>query len=86
MVNRRRISSGQIKEVMEKIASGSKFSEALKIRRNDSGDTHERIMKLLKRKPGLSENAYMGLVMKEFRGKISGSDAMEIIRKFVDEK
>jgi len=83
-VKKKQISSGQIKEVMENLASGSKFSEALKMRRNDSGDLQERIMKLLKGKPGLSENAYMGLVMKEFKGKISGSDAMEIIRKFVD--
>ncbi|MBU2616831.1 MAG: Glu-tRNA(Gln) amidotransferase subunit GatE [Nanoarchaeota archaeon] len=85
-VKKKQISSGQIKEVMESLASGSKFSEALKMRRNDSGDIQERIMKLLKGKPGLSENAYMGLIMKEFKGKISGSDAMEIIRKFIGKR
>ena len=28
-------------------------------------------------------NAYMGLVMKEFKGKISGKEASEIIKKYV---
>ena len=43
----------------------------------------EKVMKIVKDKPGLSEKAYMGLVMKEFRGKIDGRKAMEIIGKFV---
>ena len=41
-------------------------------------------MKIIKAKPGLSEKAYMGLVMKEFKRKISGRDAMEIIKKYVE--
>ena len=40
-------------------------------------------MNLIKSKPGLSENAYMGLIMKEFKGKVSGKEVMEIIKKFV---
>ena len=41
-----------------------------------------KIIKIIKEKPGLSANAYMGLIMKEFKGKISGSDVMKIINKF----
>jgi len=40
-------------------------------------------MSLIKEKPGLSFNAYMGLVMKEFQGQISGNEAAEIIKKYV---
>jgi hypothetical protein len=39
-------------------------------------------MKIIKEKPGLSPNAYMGLVMKEMKGKISGGDAMKFIQKY----
>jgi len=43
----------------------------------------ERIMKIIQEKPGLSEKAYMGLVMKEFKGKVDGRKAAEIIQKFM---
>ena len=43
----------------------------------------EEIMKIIKKKPGLSQNAYMGLIMKEFKGKISGKEVMDIIKKYV---
>ena len=41
------------------------------------------LAKIIKEKPGLTINGYMGLVMKEFRGKISGKEASEIIKKYV---
>jgi len=40
-------------------------------------------MKVIKEKPGLSDKAYMGLIMKEFKGKIGGREAMEIIQKHI---
>ncbi len=40
-------------------------------------------MILIKDKSGLNANAYMGLVMKEFKGAVDGKMAMEIIGKFV---
>ena len=38
--------------------------------------------KLVKQKPGLSVGGYMGLVMNEFKGKISGKEVMEILKKY----
>ena len=38
-------------------------------------------MEIIKKKPGLSQNAYMGLVMKEFKGKVDGKVVREIIHK-----
>ena len=38
-----------------------------------------------KEKPGLSKNAYMGLVMMRFKGKVNGQEVMEIIKKLIRE-
>jgi Asp-tRNA(Asn)/Glu-tRNA(Gln) amidotransferase B subunit len=66
---------------MERIAKGISMTEAIKIEKADLSFMEERVLDLINSKPGLSENAYMGLVMKEFKGKISGNEAMEIIKK-----
>ncbi|MFW6283660.1 MAG: Glu-tRNA(Gln) amidotransferase subunit GatE [Minisyncoccales bacterium] len=82
-IENKKISESDIKEVMLKIASGKSFEQAIKIEKADLNEIEERIMKLIKEKPGLNANAYMGLVMKEFKGKISGKEAMDIINKYV---
>lgn len=40
------------------------------------------IQEIIKSKPGLSLNAYMGLVMVKFRGKVDASKVMEVLRKY----
>jgi glutamyl-tRNA(Gln) amidotransferase subunit E len=80
-VKQNQISENDIKEVMERIAKGISMTEAIKIEKADLSFMEERVLDLINSKPGLSENAYMGLVMKEFKGKISGNEAMEIIKK-----
>ena len=59
--------------------------DPIRLRRSDGFNRAElsRIHKIIREKPGLSENAYMGLVMREFKGKISGKEAIEIIKKYV---
>ena len=81
-LNKKKISEGDVKEVLMKLVKGESFENAIKIEKKDLGEIEEKIMKLIKDKPGLSSNAYMGLVMKEFKG-VNGKEAMEIIRKFV---
>lgn len=71
-----------IKQVMERIVRGEDLEKAIEFKKHE-GNVDEEVMKIIKSKPGLSENAYMGLVMKEMKGKISGGEAMEIIRKLV---
>jgi len=82
-LKKKKISESQIKDVLIKVAKGENFNEAIKVEKEDVGVVEEKIMKLIKKKPGLSEKAYMGLVMKEFRGKVDGKSAMEIIRKYI---
>jgi Glu-tRNA(Gln) amidotransferase subunit E-like FAD-binding protein len=79
-----KLHKAHLKDVLEKVLEGIPVAEAVKIEKVDTEDVEEKVLKIIKEKPGLSANAYMGLVMKEFKGKISGLDAMEIIRKFVN--
>ena len=82
-LNKKKISESDVKEILTKFAKGENFENAIKIEKTDSGEIEEKIMKLIREKPGLSENAYMGLVMTEMKGKIDGKTAKEIIKKFV---
>src|SRR3989339_131010 len=81
-LHKKKIEEGDIKDVMDKIAKGSNINEALKIEKEDSSIIEEKVMKIINEKPGLNPNAYMGLIMKEFNGKISGKDAMILIQRF----
>lgn len=76
-VKKGKISEANLKSALEKIVKGEKPEEE----KIDISKIEEKIIKIIKKKPGLTDKAYMGLIMKEFKGKISGRDAMEIIQK-----
>ncbi len=80
-VKKGKISKSDIKHVLEKIVKGQEVGKALAIEKEDLYAVEEKIIKIIKNKPGLSSNAYMGLVMKEFKGKVDGKQAMEIIKR-----
>lgn len=80
------ISERDVKHVMERIVKGDDHKKALEIERENPNAIEEKILKIIKEKPGLSVKAYMGLVMKEFKGKISGKDVSEMIRRYVSDK
>ncbi len=81
-VQRKKITDRQVRETMERIIKGIEFSDALKFEEHDSGKVEEKIINLLKEKPGLSDNAYMGLLMKEFKGKIDAKNLIDIIKRY----
>ncbi|MBT3404943.1 Glu-tRNA(Gln) amidotransferase subunit GatE [archaeon] len=82
-LEKNKISEGDVKDVLVSLVKGEDFEKAIKIERVDVGDVEERIIKLINENPGLRPNAYMGLVMKEFGGKINGGEVMEIIGKYL---
>jgi Glu-tRNA(Gln) amidotransferase subunit E-like FAD-binding protein len=82
-VNNKTINESDVKHVLEKIVSGVEIENALKVEKADINEIEEKIHNLIKSKPGLNPNAYMGLVMKEFKGRINGKEAIDIIMKFV---
>ncbi len=84
LVAKGKLSESQIKHVLEKIVKGKSFKQTVVFEKQDVNFIEEKIMKIIKEKPGLSEKAYMGLVMKEFKGKVDGKTAMEIIGKYVE--
>jgi len=76
------IQVSEIKNVLTETVGG-KGHEAYEGKKEGTHEIEEKIAKIIKEKPGLTINGYMGLVMKEFRGKISGKEASEIIKKYV---
>ncbi|MCW8965118.1 MAG: Glu-tRNA(Gln) amidotransferase subunit GatE [Candidatus Pacearchaeota archaeon] len=81
LIQNKKITQSDVKDILIKLTEGKDFSQAIKIEKRDSHEIEEQIMKIIKEKPNLSDKAYMGLVMKEFKGAIDGKTIMEIIRK-----
>jgi Glu-tRNA(Gln) amidotransferase subunit E-like FAD-binding protein len=82
----KKISKEQVKIVLERIVKGEEINKAIEFEKQDNVSVEEEILNIIKEKPGLSENAYMGIVMKELRGKINAGEVMGIIRKLVEKK
>jgi len=79
----KKIEMSDVKHVMEEIAKGKSFEDAIKIQKVDLSEIEGEIAKIVKEKPGLSIGGYMGLVMSKFKGKVSGKDATDIINKLI---
>ena len=82
-VAKKKISERDVKAVMVKIAAGKGIDEALKVEKIDLSEVEAEAARIVKAKPGLSMGAYMGLIMDKFKGKVSGSEASEILRKLI---
>lgn len=78
------IDKGDIRGVMLKVASGKNLENAMKIEKISEDELEKGIRGIVKEKPGLRENAYMGLVMAKFKGKINAKKAMEIIKRVIE--
>lgn len=79
-VKKGKLNKNEIKPIFNDLIEGKSLADAIK--KEEVEDIEEKILKIIKEKPGLSPNAYMGLVMKEIKG-INGKEAMEIIGKWV---
>jgi Glu-tRNA(Gln) amidotransferase subunit E-like FAD-binding protein len=75
-----------VKHVMQRIVSGMPITRAFVLEKVDMSLIESRISDIVREKPGLSLGGYMGIIMKEFGGKISGHEANAILRKFVEDK
>ena len=76
----KKISSNDVKEVLRKIVSGKSIDKAME--RSDI-DLMSEAKKIIKEKPGLSQGAYMGLIMNKFKGQVSGKEVSEILSKLI---
>ncbi len=84
-VDKRDLLETQIKLVLERVVQGVDFRKAVKFDKKNINELEEIIMRLIKEKPGLSEKAYMGLIMKnpELKEVVDGKKVIEIIKKFL---
>ncbi len=77
------LGEGDLKEVLERIVSGENLKSAVKIEKIDNSEVEKFIFNIVQEKPGLRANAYMGLVMKEFKGAVNAVEVMKIIENFI---
>lgn len=73
------ISESDVRDVMMRIAQGTSFKEAMQIKKLDDDELEMTIREIIREKPGLRANAYMGLVMAKLKGSIDAKKAMEFI-------
>lgn len=78
-----KIEESDIKRIMLDIVKGKSIDEAIKVEKVKVEDIEQEIKKLVKEKPGLSVNAYMGLIMQKHKGKIDAVKVTGILKKYV---
>lgn len=82
-VNIRKIVVSDIKEVMQRLIDGKEIEEAINMEKISNDEIEEEVRKIIREKPGMRDNAYMGLIMAKFKGKFDAKKAMEIIHKIL---
>jgi len=78
-----KIKENDIKEIMSNLAQGKSLEDSIKSEKLSQDTLEHEISQIIKEKPGLSSNAYMGLIMQKHKGKIDAKSAMEIIQKLL---
>ncbi len=81
-VKKKQIRENEVQQILEEILNGKELEEALK--REKVENIEEEVMKLIKEKPGLNPNAYMGLIMGKYKGKVNPKEVMQIILKLLN--
>ncbi len=76
-----KIDESHVKKIMSDVVKGANIEEALKVEKADLGDVEGEVKKLIKEKPGLSVNAYMGVIMQKHKGNINAVKVIEIIKR-----
>ncbi|MBM3233267.1 MAG: Glu-tRNA(Gln) amidotransferase subunit GatE [Candidatus Liptonbacteria bacterium] len=76
------IGEGDIKGVLWKVTNGAKIEDALKIEKIDDHVIEEKIIAIVRDKPGLRAGAYMGMVIAKMPG-VDKRKAMEILNRLV---
>jgi len=78
-----KISKDAIMDVLIDHAHG-KFEKIEKYHVEEVQNLEQEIKDIIKTKPGLSQGAYMGLIMQKFKGKVNGKTIAEILNKILN--
>lgn len=76
-----KIKEGDIKRILFDIANGKKIDDTLQNDSLNDDKLEEEISKIIKEKPGLKANAYMGLVISKLGTTIDKRKSMEILNR-----
>jgi Glu-tRNA(Gln) amidotransferase subunit E-like FAD-binding protein len=79
LVRDKKLEVGDMRRVMGRLAEGISFDEATRVEKVDYSALEHEIRQLVKEKPGLRANAYMGMLMAKHKGSIDAKKAMELI-------
>jgi len=78
-LNNGEIGKDAVIDILAEIVKGHKIDLA-KYKQLSDEELKKEIARIMKEKPGLLQNAYMGLIMNKFRGRVDGKKVIEIIR------
>lgn len=78
-----KIEENHVKKIMTEIAKGRPFEDAMKVESVNAEEIESEIKALIKEKPGLTANAYMGTLMQKYKGKIDAGKIIGIIKKYI---
>ena len=79
-IEKKTISENNVKTIMQKLSEGKSLKEATE---KSNIDLKNEAEKLIKEKPGLSQGAYMGLLMGKFKSQVSGKDVADILKELL---
>jgi Glu-tRNA(Gln) amidotransferase subunit E-like FAD-binding protein len=78
-----KLDESRIKRAMEQLVQGKTLEQVTKEQVTDVPHLEQEIKEIIKEKPKLSINAYMGLIMKKYKGKLDARKVAEIIKKYI---
>jgi len=81
-IEQNKVPKDAVIEILKNILENKKI-DISKYKAVSKDKLESEVKKIIKDKPGISFNAYMGLVMAKFKGSVSGKKAAELIKKFI---
>jgi len=81
-LNQSKIPKNMVMNILIDMASG-KFESMEKYAGASDEELKQEIKKIVESKPGLNTGAYMGLIMKKFKGQVDGKKAKKILEKII---
>ncbi len=82
-VRDKKILESDVKKVMSDVAFGIEVEKAIIIERASEDELEEKILGIIKEKPGLRVNAYMGMIIQKLGAGIDKKKTMEILERIL---
>ena len=79
-IEKKEIPENDAKTVMQKLSQGISIEKATE---KSDIDLKSEALKIIKEKPGLSQGAYMGLLMGKFKGQVSGKEIADALKELI---